>query len=107
MIDGKEITLGGRTFIAPPAPFACIRKFQDVFSGKVQATLPDMADIVYAALKRNYSELTQEEFDDKYLDMGNIKDAFQAVMLIAGAKEPTSGEADPGSQLIGTSSTVS
>lgn len=107
MIEGKEITLGGRKFIAPPAPFACIRKYNDVFSGKQTANLTDMADIVYVALKRNYPDLTQEEFDEKYLDIGNLREAFAAVMLTSGGQESASGEAGPGSPSTGTSSTVS
>lgn len=107
MIDGKKITLGGRDFIAPPAPFSCIRKYNDVFSGKQTANLTDMADIVFAALSRNYPELSQDEFDQKYLDIGNLRNAFEAVMLTSGSKESAPGEVVPGSPSTGTSSIAS
>ncbi len=93
MIDGKTITLGGRKFIAPPVPFGCIRKHADVFDGSRAATLTVMADVIYAALKRNYPDLTQEDFDETYLDMGNLRDAFKAVMQVSGAEEKPAGEA--------------
>lgn len=96
MIDGKKITLGGRDFVAPPAPFGCIRKNKEIFEGSQPATLTIMADVVFASLKRNYPDLTQEEFDENYLDMGNLRGAFRAVMLISGAEEQPSGEGAPG-----------
>lgn len=97
MIDGQTITLGGRTFVAPPAPLSCIRKYYDVFAGSNAPTLPIMADVVFAALKRNYPDLTQDECEEKYVDVGNLREAFKAVMLVSGAQETKPGEAEPGS----------
>lgn len=95
MIDGREIKLGVRTFIAPPVPFSCVRKHADVFEGRRQPGLLDMADIVYRSLLRNYPELTLEEFDECF-DRGNMVEAFGAVMLVSGAEEKAPGEAPPG-----------
>ena len=94
MIDGKRITLGGREFVAPPVPFSCMRRFADVFEGRAAPTVEVMADIVFAALKRNYPDLDQKVFEEECLDVGNLNRAFMAVMQASNAKESeTPGEA--------------
>ena len=99
MIDGKHITLGGREFVAPPVPFSCMRRFADVFEGRASPTVDVMADIVFAALKRNSPDLDQKAFEDECLDVGNLNLAFMAVMQASGGKEDNPpGEAPAGSQ---------
>jgi hypothetical protein len=94
MIDGKRITLAGREFVAPPVPFSCMRRFADVFEGRASPTVDVMADIVFAALKRNYPDLDQKVFEDECLDVGNLNLAFRAVMQASHVKEAaTPGEA--------------
>ena len=94
MIDGKRITLAGREFVAPPVPFASMRRFADVFEGRAAPTVEVMADIVFAALKRNYPDLDQKVFEDECLDVGNLNLAFRAVMQVSSARETApSGEA--------------
>lgn len=87
MINGILITLGGREFIAPPVPFSCMRRFADVFEGRASPTVDVMADIVFAALKRNYPDLDQKVFEDECLDVSNLNSAFMAVMQASNAKE--------------------
>ena len=94
MIDGQPITLGEREFVAPPVPFSCMRRFADVFEGRASPTVDVMADIVFAALKRNYPDLDQKVFEDECLDVGNLNLAFRAVMQASHVKEAaTPGEA--------------
>lgn len=93
MIDGQPITLGEREFVAPPVPFSCMRRFADVFEGRATPTVEVMADIVFAALKRNYPDLDQRVFEDECLDVGNLNLAFRAVMQASSARETaTPGE---------------
>lgn len=96
MITGKKITLGGKEFEAPPAPFSVMRKYADVFSGEGKADTFMMSDVVFCALRRNYPDLTQDEFEEKYLDVSNMREAFNAVMNISGAEARAPGEAQPG-----------
>ena len=97
MIEGKAVTLGGREFVVPPVAFAIMRKHADVFNGKTTPDITVMGDIVFSAISRNYPDITQDEFEASYLDIGNMKDAFNAAMRASGA-EAASGEATPGSQ---------
>ncbi len=96
MITGQALTLADREFIAPPAPFCVMRKYAAVFNGDEVATPQLMAEVVLTSLQRNYPELTQEEFEAKYLDISNIGEAFKAVMTTSGTKEKTPGEVRPG-----------
>lgn len=95
MIPGKKIILGGKEFELPPAPFSAMRRHADLFNGKSQADPATMGDLVYLALKRNYPDISQEEFEDNHLDLGNMTVAFNIVMNLSGA-EATTGEAHPG-----------
>ena len=95
MIPGKKITLGGKVFEIPPAPFAAMRRHADLFNGKTTADTDMMGDLIYSAVKRNYPDLSQEEFEEKHLDLGNMTAAFNIVMNLSGA-EATKGEAQPG-----------
>ena len=93
MIDGIEIKLGDATFICPPAPFVCVRKYEAIFEGKMEATLSQMADILFTSLKRNYPDLKQESFEFENLDIANFKAAFQTCLAINIPKEdPSLGE---------------
>lgn len=96
MIDGKKITLGGREFTVPPAPFVAMRKYKPVFSGEQAPDFEMMGDIVYMALKRNYPELDQAEFEAQCLDVANMRAAFDAVMNTSGMEAREPGEAQPG-----------
>ena len=93
MIPGTEITLGERTFSCPPAPFACVRRFNDIFEGRRAPTLLEMADILLAALQRNYPDLTQEELERSCLDVDNFKAAFSLCLRASGAEAVPPGEA--------------
>ena len=86
MVDGKKITLNGREFLIPPASLSCVRRYHEVFEGTAPVTLLIMAEIIHAALKRNYPELTQEEVEDDYLDVANMRETFNIVMNVSGAE---------------------
>ena len=86
MTDGKKIKLNGREFIVPPAPLSCVRRYHAVFEGTAPVTILIMAEIIHAALKRNYPELTQDELENEYLDVANMRETFNIVMNVSGAE---------------------
>ena len=96
MIDGTEIKLGETSFLCPPAPFACVRKYEDIFTGKSDASLNQMADILFTSLRRNYPELKQEEFEFQNLDIANFREAFRVCLSVNQPQETEPGEAVPG-----------
>lgn len=87
MIKGKEIELGGKTYIVPPLNLAAVEHFQDRlagFTGGIDATsVLLVAEVTHSALKRNYPEITLEEVKD-VLDLGNMVEVFQAVLQVSG-----------------------
>ena len=86
MTDGKKITLNGREFIVPPAPLSCVRRYHEVFEGAAPVTILIMAGIIHAALTRNYPDLTQDELENDYLNVANMKEVFNIVMNVSGAE---------------------
>jgi hypothetical protein len=86
MIDGKTINLNGREFIVPAAPLSCVRRYHEVFEGTAPITILIMAEIIHAALTRNYPDLTQDELENDYLNVANMKEAFNIVMNVSGAE---------------------
>ncbi len=96
MIDGKELTLGDQTFVCPPTPFACVRKYEDIFNGKMDATLNQMADILFATLRRNYPDLKQDVFEFQNLDIANFREAFQICLTVNQPRGIEPGEVPPG-----------
>ncbi len=96
MLAGVEITLGARTFIAPPLSRAAFKRFGTALAAMSRAELDQdavldvMFDVVFAALQRNYPELTQAEFDD-LADHLTIAEPFSVVMT--GSRPPAKGEA--------------
>jgi hypothetical protein len=98
MIRGISVEMAGQTFVVPPLTFRQIRELQPVIQ-KVATIdgvptsehVTGIAEIVRAALGRNYPELTTEAVED-LLDMGN----FNAVLLavLRGSGLVSEGEAE-------------
>lgn len=94
MISGKTLKLGGTDFVIPPVPFSVVRAHTEIFEGRAKPTVPEMADIIFGAVHRNYPDLTQNEFEERHLDIANMSEVFSLVMSVSGAEEkPPSGEA--------------
>jgi hypothetical protein len=89
VIKGITIELGGVDHIVPPLTLGSLERFQDrleAFTGGMdRESINLMADVAYAALLRNYPDLTREAMLEM-LDLGNTEDVFQAVMDLSGIK---------------------
>lgn len=94
-MSARKIVLGGREFSVRPVPFGCIKKYADVFEGRRNPTLLEMADIIFFSLKRAEPSLEQEAVEAE-LDLENLREAFFAVMGASDVEARTPGEAQPG-----------
>jgi hypothetical protein len=95
MIPGVRLSLGDKDFIVPPLTLGMLRngllvKLEEhdrlVGQDGEQWNLVDLrGQIILAALRRNYSEtdLPESEFWDR-MDMGNVNQAWVAVLGISG-----------------------
>jgi len=88
-IQGIPVTISGVTYMVPPLNLASLKALETrltTFKGGVD---PESVDVViectYAALKRNYPEITKEWVAD-ILDLGNMQDVMTAVMDVSGLK---------------------
>jgi len=80
MIPGAAIKLGRTTYIVPPAPFACVEKYEDVFMGRESDPKPSVIfDILYLSLLRNYPDLDRDALAHD-VDISNMQVAFTSAM---------------------------
>jgi hypothetical protein len=101
LIDGVEVSMGGRKWTVPPLNLKQIKKFEPILkglgnldAGNVLAQSDGMLDVIHAAVARNYPEVTHEELEEM-LDLGNLLPVVQAVMGVSGLLR---GEAKEGSR---------
>lgn len=103
---GKTIDLGGTDYVIPPLSFRQVQDLsenisritalqQRVLEGEAGAgneVFELMANIVFAAMSRNYPLLSKVELWD-LLDMGNIREVFACVMGVSGFTQREGGQA--------------
>lgn len=103
MIAGIKLTMGGTEYEVPPLNFRALETLQpsiqqmgalNGFISKEQMAV--IADVVLAALQRNYPEMTRERVMDM-LDLGNMAAVFKAIMGASGFEATKPGERQPGS----------
>lgn len=98
-IPGVVVSMGGEDFEIPPLTLGALESLQkriENFSlGALDAaSLNTVIDAVFAALKRNYPDMTRERVSD-LLDVGNMQAAFEAVMDISGLIRKGQGAEKP------------
>ena len=98
MIDGTKITLGGNEYIVPPLNFKALKRLQPTIESlaKVDMAMSDeqidnIAEIVLAALIRNYPDKTKDDVLE-WLDLGNTAKILNAIMGASGIKTASVGE---------------
>lgn len=90
MIKGIPFPFGEKTLIVPPLSLGALEAMEEQIA-KLTANEKDPAqvtaalDIVTAALKRNYPEMTRAEVGD-LVDVANMRDVIEAVMDASGVK---------------------
>jgi len=95
MPDGEKIMVGGEEMILPPLNWKSSRKFfKAVTSGALEN--PDeavdlMPELLFAALVRNYPELTQEALEDR-ITPGEVLAAIPILLRVSGFSQAQAGE---------------
>lgn len=89
-IKGIPLELGGETFVVPPLSLGALEQLEDqlaAFTGDIsdRKQVATAIDATHAALRRNYPEITREAVAE-LVDVGNMVEAFQAVMDVSGAR---------------------
>jgi len=92
MISGVNVTLGGQDYIIPPLNFSALKRLQATIEtlSSISATMNEsqidaVADIVLAAMVRNYPNTRKEDVLD-WLDLGNAGTILSAIMGQSGIK---------------------
>lgn len=106
LIEGLTVKMGRRELVIPPLNFKQLKRFQPKLekirtdsAGKVLglAHMDDMAEIIHAAMTRNYPDITKDEVEDM-LDLGNMNEVFNAVMKFSGLVKKPGEEKGPESR---------
>jgi hypothetical protein len=105
MIDGVTVRMGGRDWIVAPLTLGQLRRLWprvqrlgEVGAGMGDEDIASLVELVTAALRRNYPDMTSEKVAD-LLDLGNAGMVLNAVLTGSGLR-PALGEA----AALGTSS---
>jgi hypothetical protein len=98
---GEWVQMGMEEYRIPPLGFAAIKDMQanlEILQGMKDAGAPNddqmkvVAEVVHAAMRRNYPDMTSEQVLDM-LDLGNFRKVFEAVLGMSGYRKAASGEA--------------
>jgi hypothetical protein len=105
-IKGVVLNLNGTNYTVPPLNLRSLETMQDAlsdFTGGIDAkSVSTVVDAAYAALKRNYPDMTRDEVAE-IIDVGNMVEVMQAIMDVSGlmrkeqeAQGGASGESSAG-----------
>ncbi len=89
-IDGVEVKLGGQMFVVPPLNFKQLKQLRPLIQtlGDIKATsdeakLQTFITICGAALRRNYSALTDDDLEE-LIDLNNVGHVVLATLNSSG-----------------------
>ncbi len=99
-ILGVKVAIGGDNFIVPPLNLKSLRLMQDRLAnfkgGFDPASTEIVVDAAYAALLRNYPEISKDWLEEN-IDVANMQEIMESVMDASGlkrkAQEASLGEA--------------
>lgn len=101
-IPGTELNLGGRVLVLAPLNLDQVQAFDEKISGlggdvplrdAINAAVP----IIHASLSRNYPDMTVDDVRG-LLDVGNFRQALEAVVASSGYALAVPGESSPASR---------
>ena len=98
-VGGVWTVMGDRSYKIPPLNFRQLREFQPKIEAMrdIKGRLPSaaelttVAELVTAALSRNYPETKQSDVIE-FLDVGNFRGVFDAIMGTSGVQRVGPGE---------------
>ena len=86
MIEGETIKVGGEDRIIPPLNWKGCKKFYGaIASGQLNSETgaEAMSGLIFAALVRNYPDMTQDEMEEK-MSPGEVVAALPIVLRLSG-----------------------
>jgi hypothetical protein len=108
-LDGVPLKLGGTDYILPPLNLAALEKYWPVIEswGEPPASLVERlsegAELLHAALARNYPELTLADIKEG-LDLASFPAALALLLEVSGLARREPGEPQAGSVPTGATS---
>jgi len=109
-LEGVPLRLGGQDYILPPLNLAALEKYWPVIESwgeppaSLVSRLSEGAELLYAALGRNYPELTLAEVKEA-LDLASFPAVLAQLLEVSGLTRRLPGEPQAGSVPTGAIST--
>jgi hypothetical protein len=92
MIPGVAVAMGGRDWLVPPLTLGELRRLMpkvrqltEIGASMGEVQIAVLVEIVTAALRRNYPDVTPEEVEN-LVDLGNAASVLNAVLTGSGLK---------------------
>lgn len=108
LIDGIEISMGGRKLTVPPLNLKQLKKYGQVLNGLTGLTEANifsqagaLVEVIHAAIARNYPEISLDQVEEM-LDLSNLVPVMQAIVGVSGLGEPETGSRGPGASSTGS-----
>ena len=108
-LDGLPLRLGGKDYILPPLNLAALEKYWPMIESwaeppaKLTQRFSEGAEVIHAALVRNYPELTLTEVKEG-LDLPSFPGALAQLLEVSGLARRDPGEPQAGSVPSGDTS---
>ena len=99
-IPGRALNMGGRELVLAPLTLDQVQEFEPTMTRLADSSKPlremlaDFLPVILASLQRNYPDITLEDVR-ALVDVGNFKEATEAIVDISGYKRVAPGETLP------------
>lgn len=90
-LPGIAVELDGREYVIPPVSIGALMqvqsKLESISAGNIMSAenMDTIITVAHAAIRRNYPEVTREQLLEM-IDIGNLKDVFNAVVDVSGLR---------------------
>ncbi|MFZ6871161.1 hypothetical protein ACO0LF_03740 [Undibacterium sp. Di27W] len=85
-IPGKEVTMGGKTYVLAPLNAATSKQYRNEIKAVFVGSMPDIefvSKLAHASLLRNYSDISLEEVEEM-VDYGNLFEIWETLLNVSG-----------------------
>lgn len=91
---GNELEINGCKWIFAPMSLGDLERYMPVLQQFKPENMPELIEIAFRSLRRNYPEITREYVADDLLDLGYVQPVLNVVSLSSGLLERQGNASD-------------
>ena len=84
---GNSLEIAGKKWIFAPMALGDLERYLPVLQEFKPTNMPELIEIAYRSLRRNYPNITREYVADELLDLGYVRPVLDIVSLSSGLLE--------------------